>query len=373
MLSLLWLRRLKRPTARVRLSALYACLFLLSGAVALAIVYLIAAGHQSRMFPGAPSRALVQAERHADLSHLLQASALVLAIGTIGSALLGWFAAGRALLPLRRITAAARTISATNLHARLALSGPEDEFKQLGDTLDDLLARLDRSFEAQRRFVAHASHELRTPLTVERTLLEVALADPDASNATLRATCEELLARGRDQERLLDALLTLASSERGLERREPVDLSRIAERTLRAQRPSIQRLGLHVDTMLEAAQTAGDEALLEQLIANLLDNAARYNVPEGQIVVETGTKAGCAFVSVANTGPAVDPGMLERLFEAFQRGPSEITTPDGHGLGLSVVRAIATAHDAKLTAETRPAGGLAISATFRTAEATRPG
>jgi len=151
----------------------------------------------------------------------------VLLISAGAAALLGWVAAGRVLRPVRTITDTARTISAGNLHERLALTGPEDEFKRLGDTLDELLARLEASFEAQRRFVANASHELRTPLTVERTLLQVALADPDATSATLRATCEELLATGQSHERLLESLLTLASSERGLEHREPVDLAEI--------------------------------------------------------------------------------------------------------------------------------------------------
>ena len=154
---------------------------------------------------------------------------------------LGWFASGRMLRPLREITARARTISAGNLHERLALSGARDEFTELGETLDELLARLEASFDAQRRFVANASHELRTPLTVERTLLQVALADPNASAETLRATCEELLATGRDQERLIEALLTLASSERGLERREPTDIGALATRGARAAAPGARR------------------------------------------------------------------------------------------------------------------------------------
>ena len=361
----LWLR-LPRPSARLRMSILYAGLFLISGAVGLAITYLLAADHSPITVPGTPGHALLNAQHHADLSHVLQASTIVLAGGTLGSALLGWFAAGRVLRPLRRITTSARTISATNLHERLALAGPNDEFKQLGDTLDDLLARLEASFEAQRRFVANASHELRTPLTLERTLLELALADPDAPAASLRATCEELLASGEDQERLLEALLTLASSERGLERREPLDLSILINRVLLAPRPTIERLSLHVETALAPAHASGDPALLEQLIANLIDNAAHYNVPDGQIKIETGTNTGHVFLWVANSGPVIPPSEVDRLFEPFQRGGTDRPDENGdhHGLGLSIVRAIAIAHDATLTARAQPEGGLAVTATF---------
>jgi signal transduction histidine kinase len=358
--------RLPRPTARVRMSALYAGLFLISGMVALTVTYLLAAGHSPITIPGAPGRPVAQAQHHADLSHLLQASAIVLAAGTLGSALLGWFAAGRLLRPLQRITAAARTISATNLHERLALRGPEDEFKRLGDTLDELLARLEASFAAQRRFVANASHELRTPLTLERTLLELALADPDAPASSLRGTCEELLAYEQGQERLLEALLTLASSEGELERREPLDLSVLAKHELQTPRPTIEARSLDVESSLAPAVTSGDAALLERLIANLIDNAAQHNIPGGRIEVETGTNAAHAFVTVANSGPVIQPGEVDRLFEPFQRGDAD--RPDDkdghHGLGLSIVRAIATTHDATLTAQAPPEGGLVVTVAF---------
>ncbi len=360
-----WLR-LPRPTARLRMTVLYAGLFLISGALALAVTYLLEAGHSPITIPGTPDQALLNAQHHADLSNLLHGSAIVLAVGTLGSALLGWFAAGRVLRPLRRITTAARMISATNLHERLALAGPDDEFKQLGDTLDELLGRLEAAFEAQRRFVANASHELRTPLTLERTLLQVALADPDARAASLRATCEELLVCGADHERLLDALLTLASSERGLEHREPVDLSTLASRALLSPQPTIKRLALHVETELAPAHTSGDPALLARMIANIIDNAVQYNVPDGRIKVETATDGGHAFVSVENTGPEIPPGDVDRLFEPFQRGRIDRADnhDEHHGLGLSIVRAIAGAHDATLTTRARPQGGLVVTATF---------
>ena len=308
----------------------------------------------------------MNSQHHADLSHLLQASTIVLVVGTLVSAVLGWFAAGRLLRPLRTITTAARTISATNLHERLALAGPDDEFKQLGDTLDDLLSRLEGSFDAQRRFVANASHELRTPLTFERALLQVALADPDASASSLRATCEELLACGEDQERLLEALLTLASSDGGLERREPLDLSTLANRALLTPRSTVERLSLHIETALAPAPISGDPALLERLIANMIDNAVHHNITGGRIKVETGTNAGHAFLAVANSGPLIAPDEVGRLFEPFQRGATDRTdnNDDHHGLGLSIIRAITTAHDGALTANAQLEGGLAITAAF---------
>ena len=247
----------------------------------------------------------------------------------------------------------------------MALTGPEDEFKQLGDTFDDLLARLEASFAAQRRFVANAAHELRTPLTVERTLLQVALADPNANAESLRATCEELLASGRDHERLLEALLTLATSERGLSRREPIDLAAVAEVALEASRAEIEKRSLTVIADLQPTTISGDRALVECLVANLVDNAVRYSDPEGRVEVGTSVNAGEAVLTVANSGPQIPAGEIERLFEPFRRLTTDRTTADGHhGLGLSIVRAIATAHRATVAATPGPDGGLAITVTF---------
>jgi len=311
-------------------------------------------------------RGVVIRQHSADLSRLLAASWLVLAVTTLASALLGWFVSGRVLRPLREMTSTARTISAGNLSERLALTGPDDEFKQLGDTLDDLLVRLEASFEAQRRFVANASHELRTPLTLERTLLQVALADPNASAATLRATCEELLASGREHERLLEALLTLASSERGLDRREPLDLATLAGQALLTPRREAERRSVTLDVRLAPAPTRGDPALIERLMANLIDNALRFNDTGGRVEIRTATDAGQSLLTVTNTGPVVPPDELERLFEPFQQLSTERTArADGHqGLGLSIVRAIATAHGATVTARPHPDGGLAVTVSF---------
>jgi signal transduction histidine kinase len=397
-----WLR-LPRRTARLRLTLMFSGLFLLSGTCVLVLVYVLVAraspiavrssqavavmpvpqvapAGQAAPGPPAPAspqvvrrdpgtqliRAHVVAQHDADLGRILAMSWLVLVISAIASAVLGWLAAGRVLRPLRAITSTARTISAGTLHERLALAGPDDEFKRLGDTLDDLLARLEASFAAQRRFVAHASHELRTPLTVERTLLQVALADRNATADALRTTCEELLVCGAEHERLLEALLTLASSDGGLERREPLDLSSLAERALEAGRSEIERGRLEVETSLAPAPTAGDPALVERLVANLVDNATSHNTPGGRLEVRTAADGGDALLTVANTGPQIPAEEIDRLFEPFQRlWTGRAADDDGHfGLGLSIVRAIAIAHDATLTARPRSGGGLVVAVRF---------
>ncbi|MDX6453024.1 MAG: hypothetical protein QOH16_3073, partial [Gaiellaceae bacterium] len=302
----------------------------------------------------------------AALHQLLYQSGIALAIMAFVSIWLGWLIAGRALSPLRTITNAARDISASNLHRRLALDGPDDEVKQLANTFDDLLGRLEASFDAQRQFVANASHELRTPLTLERTLVEVALADPDATIDTLRATCERVLGVGEQQERLIEALLTLSRSQRGLDRREPFDLAEIAAGILETRGPEAASRGLHVDTSLSPAPASGDQRLGERLVANLVDNAARHNVPGGRIdVATTATKAGRAVLTVLNTGPLISPDDLDRLAQPFQRATADRNgDQDGLGLGLSIVHAIAAAHGATIATRARANGGLEIAVTF---------
>jgi signal transduction histidine kinase len=291
---------------------------------------------------------------------------VVLAIMTAVSIALGWLVAGRVLRPLRSMTAATRRISERNLHQRLALAGPRDELKDLADTIDDLIARLETAFGAQQRFVANAAHELRTPLTLWRALLEERLTDPAATIDSFRATSRRLLALGGEQERLLESLLTLAWSERGLDRREPFDLAAVAAAVLRDPPPQAQSLRVRIDGETETAATAGDAALAEQLVRNLVDNAVRYNRPGGSVWVRTGSGPDGAFLSVANDGPLVPAGEVEQLFEPFRRLVADRTAPsDGHhGLGLSIVRAIATAHHATLLAEARPEGGLAVEVKF---------
>jgi signal transduction histidine kinase len=305
------------------------------------------------------------AQRAADSHRLLVTSGIVLALVTLLALLAGWFVAGRMLRPIRTITRAARRISSSNLHERLALEGPEDELKELGDTLDDLFQRLDTSFEAQRHFVANASHELRTPLTVERTLLQVALDDPDTTTTQWRATATEALAYSDEQTRLIEALLTLASSESGMEGCESLDLAAVVTSTLANVQAEAQRVPLHVDVLLAPAPLEGDPLLVERLVANLLINAVRHNVVGGRVEVVTGVKDGRAVLTVSNTGSVIPEGDVDRLFQPFQRlDARRAHHRDGHGLGLSIVRAIASAHQANVGAHPLPGGGLFVSVTF---------
>jgi len=351
--------RLPRITLRMQLALLYAG-FLACGAALLLVPVLTI--HQA-IPEGADGRVIagIQANTQAQV---IRAGAILAGLIVL-SLVAGWLIAGRFLRPLRTITATARDISASNLNRRLALTGRNDEFKELGETLDSLFERLEASFESQRHFVANASHELRTPLAAERTLLQVALADPGATAETLRSTCREVLVLGDQQERLIEALLTLASSERGVEQWEPFDLAAIAGKVIDDRRHGAERRGIHLDAALTAAPATGDPSLAEILVANLVDNAIRHNVPGGQVGISVMMTAGRASIRVGNTGPVIPPGELERLFQPFQRvGHERIRHGDGHGLGLAIVQAIATAHGAAVTATARPDGGLDIEVSF---------
>jgi signal transduction histidine kinase len=390
--------RLPPRTVRLRLTALYSILFLAAGAGLLAITYLLVdrstatalfvngrggakipvGGSAARLLQlgaGPRSGALtdrqlgvarqLSAQHAKDLHQLLTQSGVALAIMAGLAIVLGWLMAGRVLRPLRTMTVAANQITERSLHERLALPGPRDEVKDLADTIDGLLARLETAFDAQRHFVANASHELRTPLTYDRALLEVALADPGATVADLRATCEELLVAGEQQERLIEALLTLASSERHLDRHDPFDLAAVAERAISVHSGDAERRGLRVDLSLAAAEVVGNPDLAERMAANLVDNAIRHNVPGGRLKVLTATTGGHAILAVSNTGPVVPQDQMDRLIQPFQRiGAGRATHPDGHGLGLSIVHAIATAHDADLKVTRRPGGGLNVEVRF---------
>ena len=276
---------------------------------------------------------------------------------------LGWLAAGRILRPLSTITATARRISATSLSERLNLPGPDDELKELGDTLDGLFARLEASFEAQRHFVANASHELRTPLTADRALLQVALDDAGRYRRHV-AGC------GRGTPRLQYRAGTphRGPAHPGQPARQasvaasPSTCAPSSSAVLLTPRPEARRLGLHVEATATPAVLDGDPVLTERLVANLVDNAVRHNIPDGRVQVATRTVGGRAAVSVVNTGPVISPDQVDRLFQPFHRLWSR--TSHGHGLGLSIVHAIATAHGATVTARALPQGGLAIDVTF---------
>jgi signal transduction histidine kinase len=362
-----------RRTVRARLAMLYAAVFFASGLVLLAIPagFVHGSSSSSEVAPGpngsvSPGAVVARSQHSTDVHNLLVGSLFALVVLVFVSAVLGWVVAGRLLRPLRTITETAREISASNLHRRLDLVGPDDEFKELGLTLDDLFGRLEASFEAQRRFVANASHELRTPLTAERTVLQVALADPEADRETLRAACQQVITLGEQQARLIDALLTLASTERGLERRERCDLAAIAASAVQSRGDEMVRRHLHAITAYGAAAVDGDPRLLDSLVANLVDNAIRHNLDGGHLEVKTATTAtGQARLSVSNLGPIISPDQVDGLFQPFQRlGADRISGSDGHGIGLAVVQAIAVAHGAAINAMSRPNGGLDIAIDF---------
>jgi signal transduction histidine kinase len=304
-------------------------------------------------------------QRISDLHQLEIESAIALAIMAILSALLGWVVAGRVLRPLRTITATTREISEANLHRRLALAGPPDELRTLADTIDGLLERLQAAFDAQRRFVANASHELRTPLTAVRALLEMVVSDPRATTATFRETCREALEESEQQEQLIDALLALAQGQRGLDRREPVDLASVTSEALRTHHSAARDNQVLLDLALEPAWLSGDRRLIGRLASNLVHNAIRHNIPRGRVQVRVGADAGRALLAIANTGPVVPREDIPRLLQPFQRlAPARLGHPDGFGLGLSIVAAIAAAHDATLDIQPREEGGLHVEVRF---------
>ncbi|MDQ6807575.1 MAG: HAMP domain-containing histidine kinase [Actinomycetota bacterium] len=359
----------QRPVLRVQLALLYSGVF-----VGLVVVLFLASsvlfgtanvffGHSQTAFhPGAAAAARRSAAGPQFTPWPLLLALAAIAIGVLAA----WWLAGRFLRPLRAMTTAAREISATNLDRRLSLEGPDDELTELGRTLDDLFGRLQASFESQRQFVANASHELRTPLAGQRTLLQVALADPDADAPGLRSTCEEALELSGHQERLIEALLTLATSERGIESWEPFDLAQLTQDIVHSRRPDAERHGVQIDATLDEAHAVGDPGLVASLVANLLDNAIRHNVADGAVKVSTSATPDGARLTVSNTGAVVPFIEVERLFQPFQRlGDQRVGPADGHGLGLTIVKAIATAHRANLTARPRPKGGLDIQITFR--------
>lgn len=395
-----WLR-IPRPTARRRLTLLYGALFLASGAALVAITYLLAwhvtaaiklpkaqreasgstTPRPADMQPTPPvssahrihlSRAQIAQQQaqieqlHAVAMHrLLIWSGVTLAAMAVISIALGWLVAGRVLRPVRTINATARRISASNLHERLGLDGPDDEFRELAATLDDLLGRLEASFESQRRFVANASHELRTPLTLDRALLERALRTREPGQDAWRATCERLLASNQQQDRLIDALLTLARSEGALSRHDTFELGAVVDSVLLTPELDATNMGLRVNTRIDHAPANGDRRLVERLIRNLVDNAMRYNEPAGQVDIATTTEFGHAVLTITNTGPTIPPGEIDRLFQPFQRlTPNRSSRANGTGLGLSIAKAIADAHNAAIATTPRPNGGLKIQVRF---------
>jgi signal transduction histidine kinase len=400
----------RRPV-RLRLALIYSGLFLLAGATLLAVTYGLVAQSLSTtpsavsssqaskyvdqalsackseyLSPAAMakcenvaeqslngvSKASEAYQRSRTLNHLLVYSLAALAALAFGSAWLGWVVAGRALRPVHAITAAARRASEENLGERIALTGPDDELKELADTFDDMLGRLDAAFASQRRFVANASHELRTPLTVMRTAIDVTLAKPERTSAQLEAMAVEVRQAVDRAEALIEALLTLARSDRGTGPRERLDVAVLAEDALDAAAPAIREHPVTVRAALQPAPALGDPVLVERLVTNLIDNAVRHNVAHGWVQVATGTRDGMAFIDVANGGPVIPSELVPSLFEPFRRLSGGSGSPDGTGLGLSIVRSVAAAHHGQASAAARPTGGLEVRVLLPASEGQYP-
>jgi signal transduction histidine kinase len=389
----LWPRRV-----RARLALLYAVLFLLAGLSLLGLTYALLASRLPNPPPAAkaakqvPSPQLLalckqgklggpgpqllekckkafaagahagsQSQRDQTLTTLLDASLIGLGIATLASAGLGWLISGRVLRPVRSITESARRASELQLGERLALAGPDDELKELADTFDLMLERLDAAFDSQKRFVANAAHELRTPLTAMRTAIEVTLSKPTRSSEQLEAMALRVKRSIDQAEATVEALLTLSTSEVGPAAQESVDLATAAEDALDAAAPAITERALTVEAALAPVRTLGDRVLLERMIANLVDNAVRHNNPGGWISVRTSSLPRAALFEIANTGPTVPEDQIPTLFEPFARAQVRINSADGVGLGLSIANAIASAHGATITAHGRAGGGLQVS------------
>jgi signal transduction histidine kinase len=379
-------------SARSRLTLLYTSLFAVGGAALVLITYLLVAHtlHSTtiaRIPPGiqpALTRCLAAASQHGGaasdvikkcgavyahgvqagaaaqrsttLTHLLTYSLVTLAGVILLAALAGWIVAGRILRPVHRLTAAARAASEQNLSQRIALEGPRDELRELADTFDTMLGRLDRAFTSQRQFIANASHELRTPLTVMRTAIDVVLAKPNPTPVELMSMSAEVRQAVDHAERLIEALLVLARNDQPRALTDPLDLAVVVEDELEGRTAS----GIATVTALDEAPVTGDQMLLERLVYNLLDNAERYNIAGGTVTISTTTHDATSLLRVVNTGAVVPADVVERLFLPFTR-LDERTRHDGFGLGLTLVSSIAALHGGAVDAAAVPTGGLDIS------------
>jgi signal transduction histidine kinase len=392
-------------TVRVRLAVLFAALFLAAGAALLGITYGLVASlpvkvprptpaqaklgyvcklgkaglspaqisECSQALSAVGARAAADEQRAQTLGHLLAYSLAALGAMTAVSGGLGWVMAGRVLRPVSSITAAARRASEQHLGERLALTGPKDELRELADTFDQMLERLDAAFATQRRFVADASHELRTPLTVMRTAIEVTMAKPARTPEHLEAMAAKVARSAAQAEALVEALLTLAASEQAPASPELTDLAAAAEDAVESAAGQARQLGLHIDTDLAAAPACGNRVLLERLVGNLVDNAVRHNIRGGWISIRTGTSDGQARFEIANSGPVIPEELVPALFEPFRRVEERTSIRDGAGLGLAIVRSIGTAHGASVEAHSLPAGGLGILVALPLAATDGPG
>ncbi|MEV7861555.1 HAMP domain-containing sensor histidine kinase [Streptomyces hirsutus] len=381
-----------RPTIRIRLTLLYGGMFLIAGILLLSIIYLLAANAlnvgsdlpfrilsgqvssdicqlRSAQLPAdelnAALNACVNEQRQHALDNLLSRSLLALLGLAVIAFAFGYAMAGRVLSPLGRITRTARAVAGSDLSRRIELDGPDDELKELADTFDDMLERLQRAFTAQQRFVGNASHELRTPLAINRTLLEVHLSDPDAP-VELQQLGKTLLATNERSEQLVEGLLLLARSDNQIVERKPVDLAEVASQAIDQVHAEVQAKGVEIRGVRKPAVVRGNGVLLERIALNLLQNAVRYNVAEqGWVEVTTDVEHGQAVLVVSNTGPVVPAYEVDNLFEPFRRLRTERTGSDkGVGLGLSIVRSVARAHGGHIYAQPREGGGLVMRVTL---------
>ena len=385
-------RGLPARSVRLRLTALYGGLFVVCGAGLLVITYLLVS-HSTRHRPaggvvsGHPFTWLGRAQRtveigriaaalgyqnRVDLHQLLVESAIALAVMAAISVALGWVVAGRVLSPLRTITATTRRISEHSLHERLALPGPRDELKQLADTIDGLLGRLEAAFDAQRRFVANASHELRTPLAMMRTRLDVAIAKPDGVPPQTQALDAGLRKDLDRAETLLESFLALARAQHGMVTdRTIVSLDRLVTNALAARHDQIAEQQLEVRTTLAPVGVTGSETLLARMVENVIENGVRHNQPHGFINIACETTDRAARLVVESGGPMLDEQSVAQLAQPFRRlGVERTGSQNGHGLGLSIVAAVADAHGGELELHPRPQGGLRVQITLPAAIAT---
>jgi signal transduction histidine kinase len=385
-------------TVRLRLTLTYGLLFLAAGTVLLAFNYFLVrhsltdrpnevrAAVAARLGlspdqvradrqvapPSMPdsSRALLfrDAQRefvNESLHQLLEKSGIALGAMALGSVALGWYMAGRVLRPVKNMTATAKRLSEQNLHERVALPGPRDELTELGDTFDEMLERLDTAFDTQRRFVADASHELRTPLSVIRTEVDVTLADPDATNEDLRNMAQVVRESTIRTERLIDSLLTLARTDSAVVRLDRVDLAAVARSALERTASQAEDRELGVDLSIRPGWVRGDRTLLEHLARNLVDNAIRYNVQSGFVAVAVGTTDHTSTLHITNSGPIIPEHDVDRLTQRFHGGTrTSHESPNGSGLGLSIVDAVSKVHAAHLTLNARSEGGLDVLIEF---------
>ncbi|QIP84250.1 HAMP domain-containing protein [Streptomyces sp. Tu 2975] len=382
-----------RPTIRIRLTLLYGGMFLIAGILLLSIIYLFTAQAlhvgvadlpfkivegkvqpttdwctlpeegSGEQFNQAVS-ACLQHQRELALDDLLRRSLFALLGLSIIAFAFGYAMAGRVLSPLGRITRTARQVAGSDLSRRIELDGPDDELKELADTFDEMLDRLERAFTAQQRFVANASHELRTPLAINRTLLEVHLSDPGAP-VELQQLGKTLLATNERSEQLVEGLLLLARSDNQIVERKPVDLAEVASRAMDQVRSEADEKGVEVRGERRAAVVQGNGVLLERIALNLVQNAVRYNLPGGWVEVATEVEHGQAVLLVTNTGPVVPAYEIDNLFEPFRRLRQERTGSDkGVGLGLSIARSVARAHGGRIAAVPREGGGLVMRVTL---------